>query len=283
MTHMLKIAVAQIETPLGDLDTNHRKHLDMIDAARSAGVQVLVFPELSLVGHSGGREAPRVALTADHAILRELSLASGDMLTIVGAVEEAPGALFYNSAFGLTQGQVAFVYRKINLATYGRLEDGKFFGAGHGIKAHPVGPSWQAAVMICADLWNPALVHVAAMSGANLLLAPISSAREAVGEAFDNSDGWAINSRFHAMTYGFPLVLANRVGREDDLTFWGGSRILDPTGRAIVQAGDEEALITATVDYESVRQARFLLPTVRDGAAPLLARAFTRLAEGIAS
>ncbi|MEZ0171848.1 nitrilase-related carbon-nitrogen hydrolase [Microvirga sp. TS319] len=280
---MLKVAAAQIETPLGDLGANQCKHLAVIDDARAAGVQVLLFPELSLVGHSGGREGPRVALSADHAILRELSLASGDMLTIVGAVEEAPSALFYNSAFGLTQGQVAFVHRKINLATYGRLEDGKFFGAGHGIKPHPLGPSWRAAVMICADLWNPALVHLAAMSGTSLLLAPISSAREAVGEAFDNSEGWAINSRFHAMTYGFPLVLANRVGREDDLTFWGGSRILDPTGRVITQAGAEEALITATLDYESVRQARFLLPTVRDGAAPFLARAFTRISEGFPS
>ena len=280
---MLKVAAAQIETPHGDLDANRRKHLAVIDDARTAGVQVLLFPELSLVGHSGGREGPRVALTAEHAILRELSLASGDMLTIVGAVEEAPGALFFNSAFGLSHGHVSLLHRKINLATYGRLEDGKFFGAGHGLKIHPLEAPWQAAVMICADLWNPALVHLAAMSGASLLLASISSAREAVGEAFDNSEGWAINARFHAMTYGFPLVLANRVGREDDLTFWGGSRILDAAGRPLAQAGGEEALVTAMIDYDSVRQARFLLPTVRDGAAPFLARAFARLAEGMAS
>jgi predicted amidohydrolase len=280
---MLKVAAAQIETPLGDLDANRRKHLAMIDEARAAGVQVLLFPELSLVGHSGGREGPRVAMTSGHTILRELSLASGDMLTIVGAVEEAPGALFFNSAFGLSQGQVRLFHRKINLATYGQLEDGKFFGIGQGLKVHPFRAPWQAAVMICADLWNPALVHLAAMSGASLILAPISSAREAVGEAFDNSEGWVINSRFHAMTYGFPLILANRVGREDNLTFWGGSRVVDPTGHVIAQAGDEEALIIATIDYDSVRQARFLLPTVRDGAAPFLARAFARLAEGTAS
>lgn len=279
---MLKVAAAQIETPLGDLDVNRRKHLAVIDDARAAGVQVLLFPELSLVGHSGGQEGLRLGLTVDHAILRELSLASGDMLTIVGAVEEAPGALFFNSAFGLSKGQVTLLHRKINLATYGRLEDGKYFGMGQNLKVHPLRTPWQAAVMICADLWNPALVHLAAMTGASLLLAPISSAREAVGETFDNSEGWATNARFHAMTYGFPLVLANRVGREDNLTFWGGSRILDPTGHAIAQAGDEEVLVTATIDYDSVRQARFLLPTVRDGAAAFLARAFSHLADGTA-
>jgi predicted amidohydrolase len=280
---VLKVAAAQIETPLGDLDANLRKHLDVMAEARAAGVQVLVFPELSLVGHSGGREAPRLALGVDHPVLRELSRASGDMLTIVGAVEEAPGALFFNSAFGLTGKGVALAHRKINLATYGRLEDGKFYGSGQEIARHPLGAGWQASVLICADLWNPALVHWAAMSGANLLLAPISSAREAVGENFDNSEGWAVNARFHAMTYGFPLVLTNRVGQEGELTFWGGSRILDPAGRTLAQAGDDEALIVADVDYEAVRQARFLLPTVRDGATSLLARAFTRLAEGTAA
>jgi predicted amidohydrolase len=90
---MLKVAVAQIETPLGDLDANRRKHLAVIDEARAAGVQVLLFPELSLVGHSGGREGPRVALTPPQANLREFSLASDDNLTIVGAVEEPPTPL----------------------------------------------------------------------------------------------------------------------------------------------------------------------------------------------
>ncbi|WP_134494474.1 nitrilase-related carbon-nitrogen hydrolase [Microvirga pakistanensis] len=280
---ILKLAAAQIETPLGDLDANLRKHLDVIAEARAAGAQVLVFPELSLVGHSGGREATRLALRMDHPALRELSRASGPMLTIVGGVEEAAGALFFNSAFGLTGERVAFVYRKINLATYGRLEDGKFYGTGTSISLHPIGMEWHASVMICADLWNPGLVHWAALSGTNLLLAPISSAREAVGDEFDNREGWAINARFHAMTYGFPLVLANRVGREGELTFWGGSRILGPAGNTLAQAEDREALIVTDIDYEAVRQARFLLPTVRDGAATLLARAFTRLAEGTPS
>ena len=277
---VLTIAVAQIETRLGDLPANKRTHLGAIDAARAAGAEVLVFPELSLAGHAGGREAPRLALTADSPLLHELAAASGDILTVVGAVEEAPGALFYNSAFGLRAGRVLFRHRKVNLATYGRLDDGKHFAPGSEIRTHEVAAPWRAAILICADLWNPPLVHLAALSGATVLLAPISSGREAVGDGFDNPEGWAVNARFHAMTYG--LALANRVGVEGDLTFWGGSRILDPFGRELARADGNAGLITAEVPYEHLRQARFLLPTVRDGAAPLLAREFARVAQASA-
>jgi predicted amidohydrolase len=279
---VLTIAVAQIETRLGDLPANKRTHLGAIDAARAAGAEVLVFPELSLAGHAGGREAPRLALTADSPLLHELAAASGDILTVVGAVEEAPGALFYNSAFGLRAGRVLFRHRKVNLATYGRLDDGKHFAPGSEIRTHEVAAPWRAAILICADLWNPPLVHLAALSGATVLLTPISSGREAVGDGFDNPEGWAVNARFHAMTYGLPLALANRVGVEGDLTFWGGSRILDPFGRELARADGNAGLITAEVPYEHLRQARFLLPTVRDGAAPLLAREFARVAQASA-
>ena len=210
---VLSIAVAQIETRLGDLQANKRTHLDVIGAARAAGAQVLVFPELSLAGHAGGREAPRLALTADepdaggacggerrHADRRRRGRGSAGRRCSTTPPSASRG------------GRVLFRHRKVNLATYGRLDDGKHFAAGAEIRTHEVAAPWRAAVLICADLWNPPLVHLAALSGATVLLAPISSGREAVGDGFDNPEGWAINARFHAMTYGLPLALANRVG-----------------------------------------------------------------------
>ena len=133
--------------------------------------------------------------------------------------------------------------------------------------------------MICADLWNPALVHLAAMQEATLLLAPISSALEAVGADFDNPGGWDITLRFHAMTYGLPVAMANRVGREGELSFWGGSRILDPFGHTLAQAsGTGEEVVRARVDFDDVRRARYALPTVRDANLPLVRREIDRIA-----
>jgi len=280
MSRKLKVAVAQIETVLGDLDAGARKHRDVIDEARRMGTELLLFPELSLAGHGAGSQTLRLALDRDAPILRELATASGDMRTVVGFVEEGPGGLFYNSAAVLRNGRVEFCHRKVNLATYGRLEDGKHYAAGSRVEVLPVASPWRAGLLICADMWNPPLVHLAAARGATLMLSPISSAVEAVGDEFDNPGGWDLNLRFHAMTYGLPVLMANRVGQEGDLTFWGGSRILDPFGRTLAAAeGTGEQLVRAELDYEAVRQARYLLPTVRDGNPLLLKREFGRLGD----
>ena len=274
----LTVAAAQVESVPCDADANLRKHLDVVQAARTAGTDVLLFPELSMVGHGAGVHALRIAMRVDDPRVAELARATGPMCTTFGIVEEAPGAQFHNAAVTVRDGAVVHVHRKVNLATYGRLDDGRHFGAGTRIDGFPLDASWRANVLICADTWNPALVHVAAMQGCTLLLAPVSSALEAVGDDFDNPAGWDVNLRFHALTYGLPIAMANRVGREGDLTFWGGSRILDARGRVVAVAADtRETLVAARLDYADVRRARHALPTVRDANTPLVHRELARL------
>ena len=276
----LNVAVAQVASVLGDVPANRRKHLDVIDTARSAGVDVLVFPEMSLTGHGAGPDTLRLALRRDDPIIADLARASGAMCTVFGMIEEGASAQFYNAAIAVRDGAIVFVHRKINLATYGKLEDGKHFAAGRRVDTFELMHDWRASVMICADLWNPALVHLAAVQGATVMLAPISSAIEAVGTDFDNPGGWDVNLRFYALTYGLPVAMANRVGREKELTFWGGSRILDPFGRTLAQAppGHDEALVQTSIDFDAVRRARYLLPTVRDGDLFLFQREVNRIA-----
>lgn len=274
----VNVAAAQIESHLGDLESNVEKHLAVIDEARSAGVDVLLFPEMSLTGHGAGGEVLRLALERDDPRLRRLADATGDMVTIVGIMEEGPAAQFYNTAIALCGGKQVFLHRKINLATYGRLEDGKHFAQGRYVDTWELGGPWRASVMICADLWNPGLVNLVALHGCTILFAPISSAVEAVGGEFDNPAGWHMNVRFYGMTYGLPLVMANRVGHEGDLDFWGGSCVVDAFGRIIARNDDRsESLVQAELDYELVRRARYLLPTVRDSNLGLVVREAQRL------
>lgn len=274
---ILRVAVAQTESVPGDLDANLRKHLAVIDAARAAGVELLLFPEMSLTGHGGGAQALRLAIEREHGIVDRIASAAGDMCTVFGVIEEGAAAQFYNSAIAVRGGKVVFVHRKINLATYGKLEDGKHFAAGGSVQTFELAPGWRAGILICADTWNPALVHLAASQGATLLMVPVSSGLEAVGAGFDNPQGWDVNLRFHALTYGMPVLMANRVGSEGGLTFWGGSRILDPFGQPLARAGDGEELVRAELQFESVRRARYLLPTLRDSNLPLVQREVERL------
>ena len=275
----MKVGVAQIASVLGDVDANRRKHLDVVESARAAGVDVLLFPELSLTGHGAGRDALRVALRRDDSVVADIARASAAMWTVFGLIEEAPAAQFYNAAIAVRDGAIVAVHRKVNLATYGRLDDGRHFAAGRSVDTFELAAGWRASVMICADLWNPALVHLAMMQEATMLLAPVSSALEAVGADFDNPGGWDVNLRFYALTYGLPIAMANRVGREGDLTFWGGSRIVDPFGRTLAEAtGADEQMVEARVRFDDVRRARYALPTVRDANMPLVQRELERIA-----
>lgn len=272
---LVKVAAAQIESAYGDIEANLAAHLRFMAQAAAAGVQLLVFPELSLTGHSAGKDALRLAMKTDDPVLGALAKASGDMHTVIGFIEEAPGGQFHNSVATVAGGKVIHVHRKLNLATYGNLKDGLYYASGDALEDFALGNQWRVATPICADLWNPALVHELACRGTTLMAAPISSGREAVGDGFDNPAGWDLNLRFYALTYGLGVVMANRVGTEGLLSFWGGSRILDAMGTVVAMGSTtQEDLVVGELDYAAVRQARFLLPTVRD------ARALARRSPG---
>lgn len=279
---LFRVAAAQTNSRLADVAGNLEDHLAIIDEARGKGIRALLFPEMSLTGHSAGPETLEVALTRTDRVIRRIAEAAGPMTTMFGLIEEGPAAQFHNSMFVVRDGRLVHIHRKLSLATYGKLDDGKHFGAGRFVETLELDPRWRAGLLICNDLWNPALVHLAALHGATCLFAPISSAREAVGAEFDNPGGWDINLRFYAMTYGMPVIMANRVGTEGDLTFWGGSRILDPFGKTLAEArGETPQLVVADLDYDRLRKARYLLPTVRDSNLSLILRETQRLAETI--
>lgn len=274
----LRVAVAQIDTVLGDLQANKDKHLEFVRRAREREVDLLVFSELSLTGYSIGHRAPELAITRDDPILQELSNAAGPMWVTLGFVEEGVAAQFHNSAITLRDGRVEFIHRKLNLASYGNLEEDKHYAEGRYVETFELAHTpWRAATMVCADLWNPALVHLAAVHGSTLLLVPTASAVDAVSGEFSNPEGWRIALEFYAMIYGMPVIMANLATTEKGLKFWGGSRILDSHGQVVVQAGEGEELIVGMLDYADVKKARYQLPTVRDSNLDLIQREVNRL------
>lgn len=273
----LKVGAAQFASAIGDVDANLDAHFRWIAAGHEQGVELLVMPEVSLTGHHGGDNLLEAAMRRSDPRLMRLAEAAGEMAVVVGFIEEGPAAQFYNAAAILHRGRVAYLHRKVNLPTYGELEEGKHFALGRFVDTYALDEDWRAGLLICADVWNPALTHLAFLHGATLLIVPVSSGVEAVGAEFDNPGGWALTMRFYSMMYGAPSIMVNRTGVEKGLHFWGGSRIIDPFGREVAVAGREEELITAELDYDRFRQARRLLPTVRDSNIGLVHRETTRL------
>lgn len=268
----LRVGSAQINTVLGDVDANLDTHRRFIEEGRSRALELLVFPELSLTGYALGPRVLDVACPRHDPRLHELARHAGDMQVIVGFVEEASPGEYYNALATLHDGEIVAIHRKLNLPTYGGLEEGKWFSHGETLTDTQVRPGWTATSLICADLWNPALVHAALLARPSVLCAPINSASAIVSETFSNEANWALNLRFYAMTYGTPVVMANRFGPEGDHHFWGGSRILDPRGEALAEADTGEGLITASLSRTAIARARFELPTLRDADTPLIRR-----------
>ena len=277
MSRPLTVAAAQFASHISDLAANFDEHHAWVQRAAAENVDLLVFPELSMTGHYGAENLLESTMRRDDPRLLELSRAAGQTILVVGFIEEGPGAQFYNAAGVYKAGKLIYIHRKINLPSYGKLIETKYYAQGRFVDTHEINADWRLGLLICADLWNPALTHLAFLHGATLLVAPISSGVEAVGEAFDNPAGWAATMHFYSMMYGAPSIMVNRVGPELDLTFWGGSRILDPFGKPLAVAGDGPELICVELDYAELRRARALLPTVRDSNIGLVERETNRL------
>lgn len=279
MPEQITVAAAQIATTPEDIEANLPVHLEYIERARSQGVDLLVFPELSLTGYHLSSDGFRLARARRSKATQILAEASAGMTTHFGFIEEGPGAQFYNATLAVRDGEIQHLHRKVNLPSYGNLDESKHFASGRFIETATLVDTWRYAILICADAWNPGLVHLAAMNGATLLSLPISSSVDAVDGEFSNPTGWDLAIRFYAMMYGMPVVMTNRVGDEGPAHFWGGSAIIDAHGNVIAQADDSQTLLTATLDYNQVREARFHLPTVRDSNFALIQREVNRLSE----
>lgn len=277
MPEQITVGAAQIVTVPEDLEANLATHLDAISDARGRGVDLLVFPELSITGYHLSDDSFRLARSRRATIVQQMAEASVGLSTHFGFIEEGPGAQFYNSVLAVRDGAIEHLHRKVNLPSYGKLDENKHFTGGRFMETAMLDDVWRYGVLICADAWNPALVHLAAINGATLLSIPISSSIDAVDGEFSNPHGWNLALRFYAMAYGMPIVMANRVGIEGSAEFWGGSAIIDAHGSVVEQAGDQAELIIGEFDYAQVREARFHLPTVRDSNFALILREVNRL------
>ena len=254
---------AQIACVPGDVAANLALHRSAIAEARRRGVDLLVFPELSLTDYQAEPDTARLAMSAQAPALGELALASRGLAVVVGFIETNPAGRPFNSCALLQGGRVVHVHRKLNLPTYGSLQEGRHYSPGEGIDLADT-RFGRAAILICADTWNPAWPWLAALAGAEVMIVPVASARGAVADDFDSRAGWDVTLRHAAMTYGVPIAMANHCGRRDRLDFWGGSAIYDAFGREVARAGTEAELVVARIDPTDGVRARERLPTIRD-------------------
>lgn len=266
----MKIALAQITSNTSSLEENIDKHLEFIAKAKQKKSDVVVFPELSLHGHHAGNlivnSTDNYETILNRKAINKIRGYSQGITVMAGGLEITNSGLVYNSFYAIRDEKIIFKHRKINIPTYGNLDEGKYYGRGTKLKAfHPIkAKHTKSVILTCADSWNPPLVYIAALQGANIIFIPKSSAINATHSKMDNSIGWNINTLHTAMTYGLYVIKVNRVGSENGLDFYGNSVAVDPYGNIVAEAGEDEELVTADIDFNKVLHAKITLPTIRD-------------------
>jgi predicted amidohydrolase len=274
----LRVALAQVDCVLGDVATNARRAREQIARARAEGADLIVFPELSLSGYALGAVTEDVAMTLDDPVIAEIAAGTDGIAAVVGCVESGR-VQTYNSALFLDGGAIVHVQRKTHLPTYGRWEEHKHFSQGSALRAFDTRLG-RLAMLICNDAWQAPLAYVAAHDGARMLIVPACSSLEAAAgtDPAELERDWGDLLRFNARFLQAWVVFVNRVGEEAGVTFWGGSRIVDPWGRIVVEAPrGEPALVHADLELGAVRRRRRELPLLKEPRLALVRREIDRL------
>jgi len=279
----ITIALAQINTRLGDINSNLALHLSLVEKARQAGADLLVFPELSLTGYVLQDLVSTVAINAkpDQPVFRELLAASQDIDLVVGFVDEDPRNRFFIASAYLSGGNILHVHHKVYLPTYGLFDEGRFFAWGDDVRAFDT-RFGRFGILICEDFWHASPPYLLWLDGADFLLFTSASPGRGLSEEPSlESARWVerINQAYASLFTTF-VAHANRAGYEDGLNFWGGSTIFDPNGRLVVKGPyHQEDMVLSTIDLEQLHRTRTRLPLLRDERTALVMREMIRITQ----
>ncbi|HTB19195.1 MAG TPA: NAD+ synthase [Bryobacteraceae bacterium] len=251
----MKIALAQINSTVGDLCGNAKRMLEFATRASAAGANVVVFPELSLTGYP-----PRDLLeketfldrTEQHLERLAADAAPLNVSLICGTVTRtgSPAGLpIYNSAAVLQGGRIIFRQHKMLLPTYDVFDEARYFEPAAKQSPLALGDA-VSALTICEDIWNDKQywerrrysrdpVEELATAGARILIS-INASPYHMGKRAQRNEIFAATARhFHV-----PIVYVNQVGGNDQLLFDGSSFAMNPQGEIIASAASfEEDLV----------------------------------------
>src|SRR5512140_3768101 len=277
----LNLALAQIATRLGDVQSNLQKHLDFIQQARSQKADLVMFPELSLTGYVLQDLVPSVAHRPmeQDPVFQPLLKASKDVDIMVGFVDEDARHRFYIASAYLSGGRALHVHHTLYLATDALFDEGRFFTRGDTVRAFDT-RFGRAGMLICEDFWHASPPYLLWLDGADLLLFGSASPGRGVNEHDKLESAWWVEgvNQSYANLFTCFVAHSNHVGYEDGLNFWGGATIFDPNGERVAHGPYfEEALTIATLDLDQLRRTRARLPLLRDERPSLVQNELTRI------
>jgi NAD+ synthase (glutamine-hydrolysing) len=239
----VRLALAQMNSVVGDLDGNRTRILDRLAAARDEGADLVLFPELAVTGYPPEDLLLRPGfIRAARRSVEAIAEETKGIVALVGAPHL--DADLANACYVLAGGEIRAVYRKRFLPNYGVFDEDRYFAPGDDLfllrfGEVVVGPT------ICEDIWQPGPPATdLALAGAQLV-ANISASPFHVGKDREREEMLRVRARDNSCF----IALCNAVGGQDELIFDGHSIVLDDEGELIARApGFEEALLVVDID-----------------------------------
>ena len=265
MIRTFRLALAQLNTTMGDIDGNTARILEYVEQAREVGADLVAFPELAITGYPPEDLLFKTSfLQANTAAMQRVVEAARDIAVVVGYVEAGDshtgtGADIANAAAVGYNGKLIDSYRKMYLPNYGVFDEDRYFRRGTECPVYHIN-GVGVGVNICEDIWYP--------------VGPIAVQREAGAELIVNING----SPFHAgkaayrekmiatraADNGLFVAYLNMVGGQDELVFDGASLVCDMTGEVIARGpAFAEDLLVLDLDIDAVFRSRLRTPLAR--------------------
>jgi NAD+ synthase (glutamine-hydrolysing) len=247
----VRLALCQLNATVGDIARNAEHIREGTHAAREAGAELVLFPELALTGYP-----PEDLLLKQHfldaaaASLRELAADTHGVVAVVGFPERAEDV--FNSAAVLAEGSVHAIYRKVYLPNYGVFDEQRYFQSGPSGAVIDLDGA-RLGLTVCEDIWEPGPpASEEALAGATLIL-NISASPYHAGKGAEREQMFAQRARESLACVAF----CGLVGGQDELVFDGHSCVVDHTGATIARAAQfQEELLVCDVDLQAAAAAR---------------------------
>lgn len=294
----MKLRVVQCNCVLGVPAAGLAAHVDAIRRAAAEGVDLLVFPELSLTGYLL-RDLAGAAACTPEALCAAFDAALGDVTAplefVAGfALRDRDHRLYNAYAHFRREGgatRVLGLHRKVNLPDYGMFEESRFFNPGRTVRAYDSPLTGRTGLLICEDAWHPANALVLACDGPAyagarvLIIGSASPVRDmpAGSGVPANVRRWHQTAQLYSGLFASLVVMAQRTGVEDGLTFAGASAVYGPDETCLARAPlIDDAEITVEIDLNAeLDRARERFPGASGDDADRLYRELTRIRAGV--
>lgn len=255
---IMRIALAQINPTVGDLQGNRNKILEYITEARSRGADLVAFPELSVCGYPPEDLVFKPSFLQDNKrIIEEIAARTKDITAVVGFVDTGRDA--YNAAAILHNGRQVGVYHKLFLPTYSVFDEDRYFKRGNSCPVFTIN-GINIGVNICEDIWYE--------------LGPTTLQRDANAEVIVNINGSPyyagkreLREKFvaaRAIDNNLFVAYVNQVGGQDELVFDGASMIFNYDGAMLARGKQfQEDMLIADLDLDALMATRLHSPLPR--------------------